>query len=300
MTEQSSQSQITTAEVPKIYIPKDSFTLDKYTTEQQIRLGIQGAPGDGKTFSALTFPNPVPINLDRGLGAHQGRKDVIEIPLWRNDFVNKLVPISGGKVQRKDAIIKWLTTEAVKLTAEQTLVLDSTTQLQYIYHQWFDEHPELKIGRKGTENAFAEWGYKLDFFGEVYEIIKNLSCNIVSISHEQDDYDETGTKCGVKALITGSFSGAIASHCTDWFRMICVAKPKDDNTKASVLAKYCQGSESMLKEFIDSTSANMQCFYLWQTQSDNIFKAKVGSLIQPPKFIIANYTSFSKYKRKQT
>ena len=58
------------------YIPKGAVSLNTITVKPQIRLGLQGYSGTGKTWAALTFPNPIVLNLDRGLGAHTGRSDV--------------------------------------------------------------------------------------------------------------------------------------------------------------------------------------------------------------------------------
>src|ERR1017187_902817 len=98
----------------EIYTPPNCTTLEK-VTKQQIRLGVQGYPGSGKTFAALTFPNPIVLNLDRGLGAHQGRSDVIEIPFYQKAF-------SGGKETCKDKLVEWLEREGPKLTDQQTLI----------------------------------------------------------------------------------------------------------------------------------------------------------------------------------
>ena len=76
----------------EIYKPSGSINLSESQTKPQIRLGIQGPPGSGKTWAALTFPNPVIINLDRGLGAHAGRSDVIDVPFYSGSFVDKIIP----------------------------------------------------------------------------------------------------------------------------------------------------------------------------------------------------------------
>ena len=74
-----------------IYIPPSCRTLSEDTAKQQIRLGIQGFPGSGKDWSILGtpdgkqkgFPNPIVLNLDRGLGAHSQCTNIYEVPLYK-------------------------------------------------------------------------------------------------------------------------------------------------------------------------------------------------------------------------
>ena len=44
-----------------MYTPKDAHNLST-AIYRQIIFGLQGEPGSGKTFSALTFPNPVVLD----------------------------------------------------------------------------------------------------------------------------------------------------------------------------------------------------------------------------------------------
>ena len=72
------------------YIPPHSSPLADMSFSQ-IRLGIQGAPGTGKTYAAVSFPNPIVLDLDNKLGAHKTRKDILVLPFHDPDFIiNKL------------------------------------------------------------------------------------------------------------------------------------------------------------------------------------------------------------------
>src|SRR6267378_7118672 len=113
-----------------LYIPAQCYPLSESSVEQQTRLGIQGFPNTGKTWAALTFKNPIVLNLNRGLKAHQDRSDVYEIPFYKSEFAKR--------DEVKDRIILWLEKEAVKLTEEQTLVIDGLSDLEIAYHKWFN------------------------------------------------------------------------------------------------------------------------------------------------------------------
>ncbi len=158
-----------------IYTPPNCLPLSENTTPQQLRLGIQGYPKTGKTWSALTFPNPIVLNLDRGLGAHQGRTDVIEIPFYQKQF-------SGARGELKDKLILWLEKEATKLTADQTLVFDGCTSLEIAYHQWFAVNMHNFLTKNGKVDDFAEWQVKKKYFGELHEMFKGLNCNFIFIA----------------------------------------------------------------------------------------------------------------------
>jgi hypothetical protein len=237
------------------------------------------------------------LNIDRGLGAHIGRKDVIEIPFWNPTFVDKIIPRSGlsNPPNRKDAIIKWLSTEGMKLVAEQTLVIDSSTQLQNAFHAEYRINP--KVTKQGKIDDFGEWNYKLIFFDEVMALLKSLKCNVVYICHETADRDRTGELNGsVRPLLTGQFSDQLASHFTDWFRCHAYSKPLED--KQAKAKEFFGLSDGQLKEWLASTSNGTM--YVWQTASDEIAKhVKTSTMVNAPKYVLANYSVFGQYKRKQ-
>jgi AAA domain len=284
-----------------IYKPANSITLSEVKVTPQIRAGIQGYPGTGKTWGALTFPNPVVFNIDRGLGAHIGRSDVIEIPAYDDTFCRTINP-QYHKTKLKDLVIKWLETEGKKLTADQTLVFDGNTGLQNAYHSWYEVNKQLFLTAKGEVNDFKEWTQKKVYFGEVMEIFKTLQCNVVYICHEADQKDKNGVtgpsySGKVRPLLTGAFSDEIAGYFTDWFRAQATDKPTswDSVVEADIKAKWMM-TKAEYKQWCDSFPR--QTTYYWQTESDNIFDAKASSLVNFPRFIPANYTSFAKYRRK--
>lgn len=270
-----------------IYTPPNCRTLDTVTTAPQIRLGIQGYGGVGKTWSALTFPNPIVLNMDRGLGCHTGRADIIEVPFYEPKF-------SGGATGLKDKLIIWLDTEARKLSPEQTLVIDGGTSLQNAYHRWYSVNQV--ITKTGRVDDFAEWKIKKDFYGEIMEMLKTLPCNVVFIWHEADKKDKDGSYSGkIRPLLTGQFGDELMNHFTDFFRQLTADKPTDYSQLKPESLKLWDMTGVQFKAMCDTYPRNT--IYYWQLESDSIFDGKCSSLVNFPRFLSANYNSFRQYQR---
>jgi hypothetical protein len=264
---------------------------------------LQGYPGSGKTTAALTFPNPVVVNLDRGLGAHIGRKDVIEVPLYDVQFVRQWSKrLSYTPVDLKDIIVEWMDKEAVQLTRDQTLVFDACTGMQNAYHIWYNVNKSAFITKNGEYDGFAEWKVKRQFFGEVMEKFKSLKCDIVFIVHESDQKDKSSvtgpTYSGkIRPLLSGSFGDELGSHFTDVFRCQTTEVPNDFGPlKEADLVKNWGMTKQQFKEYCDS-STNGSLYY-FQTVSDSVFDAKSSSVMNIPRFVPASYKSFEKYRRQ--
>lgn len=279
----------------ELYIPPNVQSLQNMK-DTQIRLGLQGPFKSGKTWDALTFPNPIVLNLDRGLGAHVGRADVLEIPFYNPSFVDSIVRRSGTQAppNRRDAVTKWLSTEGMKLTAEQTLVIDGQTGLQNAFEAEYNVAPVYT--KQGNIDDFAVWRMKVEYFGELCESLKALHCNVVYICHETPDRDSKGNlNGGVRPLLTGQFADQLGSHFTDWFRKITYSKPT--TPEAATKAKAFFGiDDATLKEWCAHSST--ATLYVWQTMPDELCKCGTSSLVNAPKYILAHYSSFAKYKRK--
>lgn len=280
----------------ELYKPPGCISLDTLKDKPQIRLGIQGYGGVGKTWAALTFPNPVVLNLDRGLGAHIGRSDVIEVPFYRSEFC-------GTANQLKDKLLLWLEKEANKLTPEQTLVFDGCTSLQNAFHRWFSDNQMSFLTKAGKVDDFAEWAVKKKYFAEIMELFKTLKCNVVFISHEAERADKATspgaapTYSGkIRPLLSGSFGDELVNHFTDWLRQLAADKPDVNNTKPETLQAFGL-TQKEFKEMCDSFPRNT--IYYWQTEGDSVFDAKCSSLVNFPRFLKADYSSFLRWGRKQ-
>lgn len=283
----------------EIYKPLDSMTLAESPIDPQIRLGLQGYPKTGKTWAALTFPNPIVLNLDRGLGAHTGRQDVIDVPFYNPSFVDKIKKRDGimAPPNRRDAILLWLSSEGMKLTSNQTLILDGSTQLQNACLAQYKLNP--KLTKSGKIDDFGEWSDKVEYFGEVCELLKLLRCNVIYLIHETAARNDDGDLNGmVRPLLTGQFGDQIMGHFTDWFRCHAYGKPADETQSKNFLEKICGGNKDLYKEAIASTNEQHRTIYMWQTTSDNVAKCGSSTLVGVPKFIVASCESFNKYRRK--
>ena len=283
-----------------MYTPPHAIPLDQ-VTQQQIRLGIQGYGKTGKTSAALTFPNPIVVNLDRGLGAHIGRKDVVELPFWSNEFCAKINSKHKNNSHIRDTLIQWLKSEGQKLEADQTLVWDGGTGTQNAYHAWYDNNRVYSV-KSGKEDEFAQWKLKIEFFAELCEEFKRLRCHVVYICHEADKKDKaTGEYTGkIRPLLTGQFQDQLVSHFSDWVRQLTADKPADfSKIQPETLYKWGFKTQAEFKEMCDKFPRNT--IYFWQLESDDVFDGGVSSLVNFPRFIPATYESFLKYsKHKQT
>ena len=280
----------------EIYVPPGLLSLDKIPADPQLRVGLQGPPGVGKTWEALTFPNPIVLNIDRGLGAHVGRSDVIEVPFYDPKFVDSIVKRSGTQAppNRKDALLVWLNNVGMKLRPHQTLVIDSNTQIEVSFHSEYKLAPV--ITKSGKVDDFAEWNLKKEYFGELMAMLKSLPCHVVYIAHETADRSKDGELNGmVRPLLTGQFGDQLASHFTDYFRCHAYAKPTPDRmTKFQEVFKL---DAAAVKEWLASTPN--ETIYLWQTQADEkAASVKTSTLVGAPKFVLADYKTFGKYKRQ--
>lgn len=276
-----------------MYIPPGTFKLSELKELPQIRLGIQGYGGTGKTWSALTFPNPIVINLDRGLGAHTGREDVIEVPFHNTAFCNTVISnYNPGKL--KDALLLWLHKEGKKLEPTQTLVVDGGTSIQNCYHAWYADNKVYATS--GKEDDFAQWRLKAQFYADLMEQFKKLPCHVVYISHEAEKKEKDGSYRGkIRPLLTGQFADELMTHFTSWFRQMAATKPTDfTKYDAAKLASWGMSIEEF-KTFVNSYPRDT--VYYWRTSSDDECDCKCSDLVNFPSMIPAAYSHFQKWMK---
>lgn len=299
-TQTLSPNQLTTT-TPNIYIPQGTLSLTDPEYKSQLRIAIQGSPKSGKSNEAATFPNPIFISYDRGLISMVGRP-VHEVPFYDDAFVHKINGERGTNnpfVNRKEALTKWLEIEGRKLTREQTLIFDANTGIQAAYHQWWD-YVKLEsdnLTSEGNVNFRREWKLKLDYYEHLGVLMKELKCQVIWIFHESPDRNKDGSLNGeVSPLISGQMQDTIQAHFTDWFRSHVWPKSTTEEEFEKAAARF-KVSVGVVKEWNLTTPKEHGSFYLWQTQPDNL--AKCGtSMLNAPKYVPANYTTFNKYKRK--
>lgn len=281
-----------------LYKPEGAISLDTPGYNFQLRIGLQGYPKTGKTWAATTFPNPVFISFDRGLVSHIGRSDIIEIPFYDLTYVSSLrrKGMANLVLDRKEALIVFLEQEGPKFSSSQTLVLDASTGIQSCYHQWWENNKLEYATTGGQIDARKEWRLKLNYFTEIVMLLKSFKCNVIYITHEAPDEDDKGNLTGfVRPLLSGQFRNELQSHFTDWFRCDAKVNPGNDPERIKKMAEHLSISVADATNLVKESTGDS--LYLWQTKPDNI--AKCGtSLINAPKYILADYKSFTKYSRK--
>lgn len=284
---------------PVIYTPQGCKTLDQLG-ESQIRLGIQGPAFSGKTTSSLTFPHPLVGSFDRKVNAHTHRSDVINVPFYDGEFCDKIIKRNGLQTppNRRDAFLKWLGTEALKLSPEQSLIVDNSTGVEEAFHTQYQLAPV--ISKQGEVDSFAEWRHKIDFFGDLHTAFKALKCNVIYITHEAPDRDKKGELNGkIRPLLTGQAGDKLQGNFTDWFASITIAKPSTEDQKKK-LKDWAKIDDATLQEWIDSVPQGHQTIYLWQTTSDELRQCGTTTLHNCPKFVLATYSTFNKYRKQIT
>lgn len=285
-----------------IYIPEGCLTLDK-SVEEQIRLGIQGFPGTGKTWAALTFPNPIVINFDRGVGAHKGRADVVDVPFWNPEWIKTFYKNYKGLEHVKIALTEWLEKYGPKLVREQSLIIDGSSEVEAAYHAWYKEN-KVYSKKSNEENEYAEWNFKNDWFQDLHALFKSFKCNIIWLMHEAEIADKPKVNEPLyysgktRPLMSGQFKDKIVGKYTDWFRQRAETKFTEEKITDKVLKDFGYKDK---KAFMERQSEfPRDTIYFWQTDGDSQTDGKCSSLVNFPKYIFADYKDFCKYKRQTT
>lgn len=262
------------------YIPTKSVNL-KDVVESRIRLGILGEPGTGKTTAALTFPNPVDLDFDNGLSNFLGQ-NVISVPFHDYTYVSQTLGYppkqTGAQPNRRDAVLKFLREEAIKLETDQTLVLDSWSTLQ----DAFDVQTALEPAytKQMTIDEYDFWARKIEFSRNVCTYLMSLKCNVVVIFHEQKVRDNKTQQIldKIAPVMQGKFVTQLKVYFPDFFRAVVQEQKRKD--------------EKTGKEFREKVN------YLWQVKSDSLFDAK-STLKKVPEnqvYIPATYQSYIEHK----
>jgi hypothetical protein len=273
------------------YTPPESTQLSNLST--QIRLGIQGWPGSGKTCSALTFPNPIVCDFDNKLGYHRDRTDVHVLPFYSQEFYKEKLK---GK-NKRDAFISWLRNEALKLQPDNTLIIDSWTMLQAAIDSQIALEPEYTKG--GQLNEFSPWARKIDYSAAICELLKGLDCNVVVTFHEMSVRDEKSGQLLDKLLplMQGKFLCQLQGHFTDWFRQHAIPKIKyksPGDTVGTIVEIDAPNETNCPGKYKLSNPVE----YFWQIQGDDTFDASCGTMRKLQanwKFVPATFESFKKY-----
>lgn len=248
-----------------------------------MRIGLQGAPGTGKTTSALTFPNPFAIDFD-----HKLPNGTPSAPFWDPAFVDSIIPrsklvIAGKKAppNTRDAFMSWFMVEHSKFEPEQTLVIDSYTMLDTAFHSYLTYNPILNA--KSEIDTRAGWGFKLDYLRAFFETMKGCRCNVVMTFHETQKTDVDGEVINkLRPVMQGSFRDHVAGFFTGFYR--CHKDPIEVDANGVKL----KGPDGKYKIMPPGTTNG----YYWQVQGDELFDAVNDASIKvKTRYVPATYQS---------
>lgn len=276
-----------------MYIPSNSANT-KDAKQPRLFLGLQGPSGSGKTTAGMTFPNVYPVDIDGSLTQFYG-KDIPHAPFYNDawvveKFAARYVEYKSPEgdyskvLNKRDALKKWLTTEAIQFTEEQTILWDSWTATQLCFDKFTRCEPVFN--KAGEEDERAFWGRKIEYSRDMLDCLRALRCNVVVTFHELFAYDKT------KAMVTdklqplqqGQFVAQIKMFFSDFYRQIML---EWDDKEA----------EARKKIGIDKSMFNNQGQgWFWQIKSGKDFDAKSRMPARPEILVPANFKSFNYVK----
>lgn len=199
----------------ELYIPNRATIPEPIMTW---RVALQGPPMSGKTWSALSFPNPIVLSIDNKVPRMhplviEGK--IPELPFWSEEFLEKECLVAKprkGPRAIHSGLYRWLEKNGPKFSSNQTLILDSLTFIGNNFDTFVDDNPS-------SADARVDWGNKNKYMIRLHRLIRALPCNWISILHEQPEYDNDGKVVGIKPMLTGSFKDQLAGSYTEWWRM---------------------------------------------------------------------------------
>ena len=211
-----------------------------------IRLGLMGAPGTGKTTSALTFPGARLLSKD-----NKQPPGVRVVPFFDPEFEKRFSDPDITRSGPRSALINFLLKESAKLPdTNHTEVIDSWTAWMNDFEIWAEKYKNvIYTTKKSAEvDTFRLHADRLNFCVEIMNAMRALKCNVVICIHEQIERNSDGVPIGIRPLSRGQFGDQFASHMTAFFRQVKLSDK--------------EGREH----------------YLWQVMGDNEFP----HVIRPP------------------
>jgi ABC-type dipeptide/oligopeptide/nickel transport system ATPase component len=213
-----------------MHIPDGAVNLKDI--KPQIKLGIQGESGTGKTYVALGFPNPVVVDTDGNLSRFAG-KDIPTLPFHNIEFLEsyhngtfKARTTSINRIPNlKDAMLHFIYNDARKFEREQTLIIDSWSSIMDNVNNWYCANPVMTKTDKGdlVENLRGMYGEYKHYATIFFAGVKTLKCNVVVTFHEWKPRDKiTGNliEDKIAPLMEGSYKDQLKKHFTEFFRMV--------------------------------------------------------------------------------
>lgn len=260
-----------------MYTPPHTFNLKETPPPRRLMVGLLGESGTGKTHSALTFPNPVVLDIDGKLSAEFGKVQAQVLAIANDKFCIEVLKAKfhekTGVVNKRDILKAWIRDEAPKLSVEQTLVFDSWS----MYQTHFDRQTRLEPAytNKGEINPFEFWTRKIEYSEELLVMMQGLSCNVIVTFHELKVRDDnTGELLDkIAPLQQGKFVARIPSFFDEFYR--CLVIPDKDRHGKPII--------------IEGKTLTEKRNFFWQIKQDGAFNAK-SRMSRVETFIPAHYS----------
>ena len=174
---------------------------------------LAGYPFHGKTTSALTFENPLPLDFDHKIP----RRGVESIPFWDDKFVDSIISRKSPKhpANRRDALTMWLADNA-RFLKDRTPILDGLSAVETAFHQQTEDVEGIKANIGGGEL----FGKKLTYFNGLFALLANIAPRVVVTCHLAPIYtkdEKTGADVAIgksRPVMTGQFAERIAGYAT--------------------------------------------------------------------------------------
>lgn len=187
-----------------------------------------GSPFAGKTYAALSFPNPLVLDFDN----KNMREGIPTIPFYDDNFVESIVRRKNPAhpVNRKAALEVWLQQNVGKLK-DYTVILDALTNVEVAFHQQV-----FGVEERWGQNGGLYFGDKLNYFQGVCALLAASGARVIINCHLVPVYtrdSNTGLDIATgknKAAVTGSTAEKLPSFCTS----VVYAYAKIDGIKGTI------------------------------------------------------------------
>lgn len=220
-------------------------------------IALVGLPGSGKTTSAATFPNRIWLDFD-----HKLPQGEVAIPFWDSKFVDSLAKRTSASspANQRDAFKKWLRENHLKFAPDQTLIIDSWSNMM----NGFNIQTYVEDSLLAKPNPFWFWKQKGQFCEEIVTYIKSCPCRVIVTFHEAIDRDEEGTPNGkIRPLMDGSFKDQLLGHFTDAWHQVC-NPPKLD----------AQG-----RRVVENNKYVIEPGYFWELTASPVFNVNTNPIL---------------------
>jgi len=161
---------------------KSPFSKPEPTEAPRRKILLWGPTGTGKTRTALGFPKPAVIDLERGTSFYASEFDFEVLP-----------PASPDDIMRA---VKWLRDNRHDF---KTLVIDPiSVYWAALQRKWSDIFLARLSNRPGFKHEFfelgpREWSTIKSEFAELVSVLMQLDMNVVVVAHDKVTYDATGS-----------------------------------------------------------------------------------------------------------